>query len=291
MTVEPGQRVFVLRTRSAIGRPCRFTARAVAALFFFCAGCVNERDALRLYGAETTQSDADAANLSDTPAENLDAPTGSDVLDVVAPKDTADAVVDIAEIAADLFEVSVDTPAVTPDVTEVSVDSPDTPAGPDIGPLNPECPNAGAEAACGDGKCSPGENPKCCPEDCCGDCGDGKCKNYACEEGDVKSKNYCAKDCIEACGDGKCNPGENPLDCPKDCSEKACGDGVCAVGETPTNCATDCGTSCGDCKCDVSESYDTCPVDCGSCGDGVCSNCKPKNAEVENATTCPKDCK
>jgi len=280
MTVDDRRCAVRGRPSSAIVAPCGALAGLLVQALFFATGCVNEQDALRLYGAETTQSDADAPSLSDTPTENLDAAAAADVLDAAPPKDAAETIVDISEIAADFFEVIVDVPAVTPEaseVSEVSVDSPDSPPGPDIGPLNPDCPKAGADAACGDGKCSPGENPTCCPEDCCGDCGDGKCKNYACEEGNVNSKNYCAKDCAEACGDGKCNAGETPLECPKDCSETACGNGQCSIGENSTNCPADCGKGCGDCICQPGESYDTCPVDCGSCGDSFCSNCKGSN--------------
>ena len=42
------------------------------------------------------------------------------------------------------------------------------------------------------------------------------------------------------CGDGICSEGENPLNCPQDCSS-VCGDGMCTEGETSLNCPEDCG--------------------------------------------------
>ncbi len=140
---------------------------------------------------------------------------------------------------------------------------------------------------CGDGACSPGENPSNCKEDCCGTCGDGKCIGYACGEGDPSSSGYCPNDCAQPCGNGLCEPGETPAICPQDCLMKACGNHTCEKGETPENCKADCASSCGDWQCNSGESYDDCPVDCGFCGDGVCS---PNPLAGENTATCPQDC-
>lgn len=65
------------------------------------------------------------------------------------------------------------------------------------------------------------------------------------------------------CGDGICSEGENPLNCPQDCSS-VCGDGMCTGNETPLTCPADCPPVCGDGICSSGENSQNCPVDCGS---------------------------
>lgn len=62
---------------------------------------------------------------------------------------------------------------------------------------------------CGDGECSPDEDPHECPEDC-----------------------------SEICGDGFCTHSEHPCNCADDCD--TCGDGVCSRSETLAECEEDC---------------------------------------------------
>lgn len=279
----------------------RFRSAAVAAAFSASlstlAGCVDEQAALKLYGATAENADGDAVALSDSVDEPVDiqAVDSADLGDEQSLDEVETTTADVPDIAVDSGpEVDVLEIDSGPDGTaDAAADGPETVAdvpdvGPDSGPLNPDCPKAGPNASCGDFTCSPGENPSCCPVDCCGSCGDGKCINYACEEGIVGSKNFCAKDCAEACGDGKCNPGETPIECPKDCSETACGNAVCSVGETPQNCAADCGKGCGNCLCEPVESFDTCPVDCGSCGDGFAATANRPTAKRKMPRPAPR---
>lgn len=136
---------------------------------------------------------------------------------------------------------------------------------------------------CGDGVCSPGENPAACGVDCCGACGDGKCMGFACGEPVT-----CGADCATPCGDGQCNKGETPAICVIDCAWQVCGNGVCEPGDGGSSvCPVDCGTACGNCVCDKGEDFMNCPIDCGFCGDGVCSTCATL---AESAQTCPSDC-
>ena len=89
---------------------------------------------------------------------------------------------------------------------------------------------------------------------------------------------------VPVCGDQKCTPGENLVNCGKDCPAAACGNLVCEPAENPKNCPLDCGGSCGDGKCTWGEGAN-CPFDCGNaCGNGVCQ-------KGENPDNCPTDCK
>ena len=86
------------------------------------------------------------------------------------------------------------------------------------------------------------------------------------------------------CGNEICEDGENPDNCPEDCTE--CGDGICEGPEDKGSCPDDC-EICGDGVCDTSE-YDRgqcyCIEDCVVCGDGFCD----KNYGEDE--TCPEDC-
>ena len=67
----------------------------------------------------------------------------------------------------------------------------------------------------------------------------------------------------------------------------SCGDGLCYIifGENPENCPEDCTSYCGDLVCDANETYPNCPTDCeASCGDGICS----RNEYVDYG--CEADC-
>ncbi|MBI2446025.1 class III signal peptide-containing protein [Candidatus Micrarchaeota archaeon] len=89
---------------------------------------------------------------------------------------------------------------------------------------------------------------------------------------------------VPVCGDKKCTPGENLVNCAKDCPAAACGNLVCEPAENPKNCPLDCGGSCGDGKCTWGEGAN-CPFDCGNaCGNAVCE-------PGENPDNCATDCK
>lgn len=171
---------------------------------------------------------------------------------------------------------------------------------------NPAC-------ACGDGICTPPENPCTCPADCgpptvsefglCADGLDNDCDGpIDCADPD------CATDPACLCGNGTCDPGENPCNCPADCGPVAlnevpgtsCTDGIDNDCDGPIDCADpDCTTDpaclCGDGICLPSEIC-TCPADCGpppavetpglNCTDGLDNDCdtRPDCADIDCAT-------
>ena len=87
-----------------------------------------------------------------------------------------------------------------------------------VGPGNPNTKLYTAKRVeCGDGLCSPGENPTNCARDC-DVCGNGACRGN-------ETPFTCWQDC-GYCGDGVCRPNEGPGTCPKDCFV------ACPSGET-----------------------------------------------------------
>ncbi len=181
---------------------------------------------------------------------------------------------------------------------------------------------------CGDGKCTPPENPKSCPKDCDGPpppwfCGDGKCTP-------PENKNNCPKDCGKApspidCVKDKCSKQvktcvadkdcEKIMDCAAKCEgiqcmiscwQKGGGKGQnlfmpvaqcaqqknCLSGGPPQ-------PICGNGQCEPGESSMSCPKDCGGTSDLLtCTkkNC-PKQYEqcvndkaCNNAINCMKSC-
>ena len=68
------------------------------------------------------------------------------------------------------------------------------------------CPqDCGADIACGNGTCDPGEDSTLCPQDC----KHNACGNNVCVNGeDLNGDTPCAADCAASCGDGKCDTGE-----------------------------------------------------------------------------------
>lgn len=163
---------------------------------------------------------------------------------------------------------------------------------------------------CGDGVCSPVEDPITCFVDCgdggtcsdgipngfesdtdcggpCPPCSDGQMCHFSFDcEGGFCGYSICYSGIT--CGDGVCSGfPEDSFTCPGDCSfgGGACGDGFCEPGENDT-CPLDCpGGGCGDGFC-VGDEPTTCPSDCVPvvCGDGLCDPLR------ENPFSCPADC-
>ena len=108
-----------------------------------------------------------------------------------------------------------------------------------------------------------------------------ECQAGVCQSGENPWN--CPADCT-ICGDAVCGTGEDLDNCPVDC-DTACGNGLCEGGETPQECAVDCGW-CGDDKCSFGETPEGCPGDCSAeCGDG---ECEEELGETEES--CLKDC-
>jgi hypothetical protein len=111
--------------------------------------------------------------------------------------------------------------------------------------------------------------------------GSGGCGDGICQEGENPLN--CPDDCSAVCGNSECEYGENPDNCPNDC-ENPCGNGECEQGENPFNCPEDCGAVCGNDECEYGEDPDGCPADCKNpCGNGECDT-------GENSFNCPEDC-
>lgn len=122
---------------------------------------------------------------------------------------------------------------------------------------------------CGDGFCSPNENPFNCSQDCA----EGVCGNHVCEYPDPVDGD-CPADCgnLPYCHDGNCDGAETAQNCPHDCDGvPGCPNGVCDPLETETTCHDDCKLDdCPNGNCEMWENSVTCPQDCGaSCGNDV----------------------
>jgi hypothetical protein len=107
--------------------------------------------------------------------------------------------------------------------------------------------------SCGDKKCDTWESEdKNCPADCEG-CGDGVCTP-------PENPATCFEDCRSSskfCGDGTCSGNENKENCPDDCKAET-------PVDTPVDVPVDTPDSpvCGDGVCNGDESMETCPADC-----------------------------
>ncbi len=142
------------------------------------------------------------------------------------------------------------------------------------------CPiDCGSCAGCGDGTCSPTEDPCTCEIDC-GMC---TCAHDLCTEGSALAIGcdgcvmaICGTDpfCCTTFWDGLC-VNEVTSICGLTCGGAVCGDLICdaGAGEDCSTCATDCGICgfCGDLFCDalIGEDCINCSVDCGGCP-GTC---------------------
>lgn len=162
---------------------------------------------------------------------------------------------------------------------------------------DPDC-AADPACACGNGICTPPENPCTCPADCglpaaevpgpfCSDAIDNDCDGFI----DCADPG-CATDPFCLCGDGICAPPEIPCTCPADCGlPTATETGLCAdtidndcdgpIDCADPDCAGDPACLCGDGVCAPPENPCTCPVDCGlpmltevgRCADGIDNDC------------------
>ena len=122
---------------------------------------------------------ADADGLA---AEIPDAPAQDDAADVQTTPDSNAETATTADSALVADTKGETTP--TPCAAAFCGDGQCTTGCETYGTCSKDCP-----VQCGDGACSPGENPSNCKEDCCSSCGDGKCLAYACGEPDKTSKN------------------------------------------------------------------------------------------------------
>jgi hypothetical protein len=182
--------------------------------------------------------------------------------------------------------------------------------------------NEGGGGYCdNDGACEYGETNEGCASDC--QIGaDNACGNNSCEPGEDVGN--CSVDCgsdASYCGDNVCNASEDSINCSSDCgvdcrsyndsgacdSDAACfwaiNGGVCYASAEVDSCNNDynCDSwehaSCGDCAtpavcgnnvCDQGETADTCAYDCGGGGGGYCGDYSCNNGET--SSTCPVDC-